>query len=71
MTFNQKPRNAYKHVNLEINNQSLQEVESCQFLGIMIDNKLNWKTHVNICPGKFQNLSGLYQKQKNTWIKRH
>ena len=36
---------------VRINNKSLQQVQSTKFLGIYLDNKLNWKTHVNnLCP---------------------
>ena len=39
--------NAIKNVKLSINGVILEEVNYAKYLGILIDNKLKWKEHLN------------------------
>ena len=39
-------------INIKIDNQSISETKSSKFLGVYIDNNLNWKTHINYIAGK-------------------
>ena len=44
---NKKKKGKFK---LEINNNQITESDSVKYLGVIIDNKLNWKTHIeHIC----------------------
>ena len=38
---------------LLIDGQAINEVQKTKFLGIIIDNKLNWKWHIYHIAGKF------------------
>lgn len=47
---------------VRINNKSLQQVQSTKFLGIYLDNKLNWETHINnLCPKLQSSCYALYR----------
>ena len=50
MIFTMKDRNAKIH--LQIDNQEIFETKSSKFLGVFIDNKLNWKIHLAYISGK-------------------
>ena len=45
--FTNKNRNFLKGIKIEINNQTLQEVDSAKYLGVHVDNKLSWNVHTN------------------------
>ncbi len=44
MVFTNRKRQA--EISININNQTIKEINECKFLGVMLDNKLNWKSHV-------------------------
>ena len=47
-------RTKFNHqLDLRIDNQKIGETSTTKFLGVYIDNKLNWKTYV-LCRGKLQ-----------------
>ena len=56
-------------VNLKIDNENLAEVEKTKFLGVMIDNKLTWKYHVNYIAGKIARGIGILIKAR-TFLKK-
>ena len=39
-------------INIKIDDQSISETKSSKFLGVYIDNSLNWKTHISNIAGK-------------------
>ena len=39
-------------INIKIDDQSISETKSSKFLGVYIDNSLNWKTHISYIAGK-------------------
>ena len=45
--FTNKNRNNLKDINIRINNEILKEVDAAKYLGVHMDNKLNWNTHTN------------------------
>ena len=46
MIFSPK-RNEPKHdICIKIGETQIEEVDQCKFLGIIVDNKLNWKDHI-------------------------
>ena len=45
MIFSRK-KSGYQ-LDLRIDNQSIKETPSTKFLGVYIDNKLKWKTHIS------------------------
>jgi hypothetical protein len=36
----------FVNLNIEYDNKTIEEVETAKFLGLQIDNNLNWKTHI-------------------------
>ena len=50
MILTRKDRNAKIH--LQIDNPEIFETKASKFLGVFIDNKLNWKTHLAYISGK-------------------
>ena len=52
-------------LNIRINNIKLPRVQSTKFLGIVIDEKINWKSHILAVKGKLsKTLSILYKASK-------
>ena len=54
--------NAIKNVKLSINGAKLEEVSYAKYLGILIDNKLKWKEHLNAISLKLSKGIGLLAK---------
>ena len=52
MIFSRKKSN--HQLDLRIDNQTIDETSATKFLGVYIDNKLNWKTHISYVGGKLQ-----------------
>ena len=50
MVFTNKTRRA--DVSIDVNNHNIKEIKECKFLGIMLDNKLNWHSHINYISNK-------------------
>ena len=51
MVFTRKKTQAVD-IEIEIDNEIISETKSSKFLGVHIDNKLNWKMHVDYVSGK-------------------
>ena len=45
--FTNNSRNELAKIEIKINNQILAEVSDAKYLGVYIDNKLQWETHIN------------------------
>ena len=59
MLFSKKyPKPIDDTINLSLANEPINKVTSTQFLGMMIDAKLNWPVHLNYTKNKM--FSGLY-----------
>ena len=50
MVFTNKTRRA--DISIDINNHIITEIKECKFLGIMLDNKLNWHSHIDYISNK-------------------
>ena len=44
MVFTNRKRQA--EISININNHTIKEINECKFLGVMLDNKLSWKSHI-------------------------
>jgi hypothetical protein len=44
---------------IKLNNDNLEEVNNFKYLGVLIDNKLNFNDHINVVNGKLSRLSGI------------
>ena len=45
--YTNKNRQPLKSITIKINNETLKEVTDAKYLGVYMDNKLNWNTHIN------------------------
>ena len=45
---------------IQINGSNIEFVENCMFLGITINNKLNWNSHINKVTNKISKTVGIY-----------
>ena len=52
-------------INIKVNNISLRQVEELKFLGVTIDNKLIWKSHIYDLCTKISKLTGVLYKIRN------
>ena len=52
-------------LNIKINNESIDEIEKTKFLGVIIDNKLNWKEHIAYIAGKLSRGIGMIIKARH------
>ena len=52
-------------VKIEINNTAVEETDSTKYLGVYIDNKLNWKKHISITKTKLSKATGMIAKTRH------
>ena len=53
-------------INLSLANETINKVNSTKFIGMMIDDKLNWEVHLNYTKHKM--FSGLYALNKSKHV---
>jgi hypothetical protein len=53
-----------EHLNLKIDNKSIELVNDFNFLGILVDSNLNWKSHINFINSKLLKTMGIMNKLK-------
>ena len=63
MVFTNK-RSPASTIKLEINNERIVETCKTKFLGVIIDNKLTWKEHINYISGKIARGIGIITKAR-------
>ena len=66
MVFHRKQKHI-KELNIAINGAKIDRVESFNFLGITIDEKLSWSHHVDIVKKKISKVIGILYRLKNTF----
>ena len=54
-------------IKIEIDNEIISETKSSKFLGVHIDNKLNWKMHVGYVLGKIARGKGIFVKARKVF----
>ena len=52
------------HLDLRIDNQNIGVTQTSKFLGVYIDDKLNWKAHISYVAGKFARGIGVLGKAR-------
>ena len=52
-------------LNIKIDNESIDEIEKTKFLGVIIDNKMNWKEHIAYIAGKLSRGIGMIIKARH------
>ena len=61
MVFHRKQKHV-DEINVQINGTKIERVESFNFLGIMLDENLTWKSHIEMVGKKISKVTGiLYQ----------
>ena len=62
MLFSKHKNNLLQKLNLQINNSTIQSTSEFNFLGLHINTKLNWDTHVNVIGNKISRVIGIIKK---------
>ena len=62
MLFSKRKNNHPSEINVRINNNDIQSVTEFNFLGLYLNSKLNWDTHVNIISKKISRAVGIIKK---------
>ena len=50
---------------VKLNNEEIQQVQQVKFLGIFVDEHLNWKSHINYITSKLSKICGLLYRVRN------
>ena len=56
---------------IKINECSLEKVKDIKFLGVMVDDKLNWKKHISYVKCKISKTLGILHKARQTLGRQH
>ena len=64
MIFSPTKKHVPDHCKLYISNDEIQQVSHTKFLGVMIDNKLNWGFHINYIKSKIAKAVGILSKAR-------
>ena len=64
MVFSRENKN-YNTFRPRINNIQIEEKQSARFLGVIVDNKLNWEEHINAIKTKMARYTGIMYKLKS------
>ena len=70
MLFSKRKNNHPREINVKINNNDIQSVTEFNFLGLYLNSKLNWDTHVNIIIKKISRAVGIIKKMQLLFPKR-
>ena len=60
--FRSKFQTIKKHLNFRISGQRIEPKQQVKYLGIILDEHLNWETHVNILKSKLNRATGMLAK---------
>ena len=64
MVFHRKQKHV-DEINVQINVTKSERVESFNFLGIMLDENLSWKSHIEMVGKKIPKVTGILYRLKN------
>ena len=70
MLFSKRKNDHPSEINVKINNNDIQSVTEFNFLGLYLNSKLNWDTHVNIISKKISRAVGIIKKMQLLFPKR-
>ena len=62
MLFSKLKNTQLPKLNLQLNNSNIQSTSVFNFLGLYINTKLNWDTHVNVIGNKISRMIGIIKK---------
>ena len=64
MLFSKRKNNLPGEINLRINNNDIESVTEFNFLGLYLNSKLSWDTHINVIGKKISRAIGIIKKLK-------
>ena len=67
MFFHRKQKQV-DEINVQINGTQIERVESFNFLGIMLDENLTWKSHIEMVAKKISKVTGILYRLKNIFL---
>ena len=70
MLFSKRKNNLPGEINVRINNSDIQSVTGFNFLGLYLNSKLNWDTHVNVIGKKISRAVDIIKKMQLLYPKR-
>ena len=59
-----KQRKICKDITIKIDGQTIQEVQHTKFLGVLLDQKLSWKNHIQYISAKVSKSIGILCKAR-------
>ena len=59
-----RKKHAYNKINIKINSTIIEQVEAYKFLGVYVDDRLNWKTHLSEKAKQISRTVGVMNKLK-------
>ena len=62
MLFSRTPRKKLPALTVGLKGVNVEVVDSCKFLGVILDQRLSYDKHVGECVGKFRNVKNLLRK---------
>ena len=65
MIFKTRGKKVNTPANVTINDKIIKQVKWTKFLGILIDEQMTWKTHINFITNKISKLSGIIARLKH------
>ena len=65
MIFHHTPMKKVKYPNLKINNIAIERVETFNFLGLTLNQHMNWKSHLDILSNKIARAIGILNRLKH------
>ena len=65
LMFFQRKQKQFDEINVQINGTQIERVESFNFLGIMLDENLTWKSHIEMVAKKISKVTGILYRLKN------
>ena len=65
MIFKTRGKNVNTPANVTINDKIIKQVKWTKFLGILIDEQMTWKTHINFITNKISTLSGIIARLRH------
>ena len=70
MIFGNKKIDKYMNICVRINGLSIDRVYNTKFLGVMIDDKLNWKEHITMIQSKISKTTAIIYKASHVLTER-
>ena len=65
MIFKTRGKKVNTPANVTINDKIIKQVKWTKFLGILIDEQMTWKTHINFITNKISKLSGIIDRLRH------